>query len=144
MLELGSIRAQYIEPIIDVFTKAFQVGASRELLQPFGCSIFDCVRASSKFNVEQTPHFEADSMLASSQWNPPSIHVLGNQFTNNDPNIVEMSQALTPSMVLLINQAFEIGAGSLDVHSSVLRQRWVDLHMWSAMRSRQILKSGTD
>ena len=63
--------------------------------------------------------------------------------TKNDSNIVAMSQALTPSMLLFINQAFVIGAGSLDVNSKVLRQRWVDLHMWSTMRSRHILKSDT-
>ena len=77
MLELGSICAQHIEPIIDVFAKAFQVGAAREFLQSFNSSIFDCVRASLKLNVEQTPHFEAVSMLASSQWNSPSVHILG-------------------------------------------------------------------
>ena len=46
-------------------------------------------------------------------------------------------------MLLFNKKALEIGDGSLEVDSSVFRQRWADLHTWFTMRSRLILKSDT-
>ena len=77
MLQLAAVRAQHVEPIIEVFRKLLDVGAPREFLQTPDAAELDGVCTATVLVMHQPPHLHAVPLFSTCEGNAPAIHVLG-------------------------------------------------------------------